>query len=181
VGNRLYRIQKRLSGQPDSNLTWANVFVNSNFPKFQREFLPEFSRQRIVLVANRDVKQSEIAFPVEAFFSVGSDAWLHDLDLIERLKTEIRSRKMTGYLFLFAAGPWANLAVHALWQFQPLNSYIDMGSCLNPFLGLPLDREYLRGGETIHRTCVWETPPFTLRQLGSKLLHGYLKPCFRNR
>ena len=32
------------------NLTWANIFVNSNYPYYQDNFIPEFSNHKVVLL-----------------------------------------------------------------------------------------------------------------------------------
>ena len=48
------------------------------------------------------------------------------------------------HLFLFSAGSLSNLLCHELYSTYPSNTYIDIGSSLNPFMGFPLDRRYLR-------------------------------------
>ena len=48
------------SGQ--KTLTWANVFVNSNYPYFKENFIPEFKNHDVVLVAREDARFEDLPF-----------------------------------------------------------------------------------------------------------------------
>jgi DNA repair photolyase len=42
-----------------------------------------------------------------------------------------------------------------LWNINKKNTYIDIGSILDPYLQLKLTRGYLRGAETVKKICTW--------------------------
>ena len=46
-------------------LTWANIFVNSNYPYFTENFIPEFDNHEVVLFAREDATIQNLPFKVE--------------------------------------------------------------------------------------------------------------------
>ena len=86
---------------PESQLTWANLFVNSNYSFFKENFIPEFKNHNIVLVANKNAKIDNLPFKVETHIAVGNTAWKENFDLVRVLPSTIGTDK----LVLFCAGP----------------------------------------------------------------------------
>jgi hypothetical protein len=145
------------SGQPQSHLTWACIFVNSNYRAFLDEFLPLFREQRVILVAHSKADPGRLPFHVHSFFGVGRNAWLSDYALADQLAARMRDGEYPGgCIFLIAAGPFANILVHKLHCTNPRNTYIDIGSTLDVLLGLGATRRYLRNPKTALRVCIWE-------------------------
>jgi len=134
----------------ENHLTWANLFVNGNYPKFREEFIPEFSNHDIILVANRNANITNLPFKVEEFIPIGGVAWKDNFDLVESLPR----KDYSGKLFLFCAGPLGNMLAAKMWKHNKNNIYMDIGSTLNPWL-VGYNRGYLRGSSTINKICVW--------------------------
>lgn len=142
---------KQFSRQDTEHLTFANMFVNSNYAFFQEHFIPEFANHKIHLVANEKSKIENLPFDVEQFYPVGFSAWVNNIDLVE----EIISQNHQDKLFLFCAGPLGNILAHRLWDANKQNTYLDIGSTLNPWLeSAGFTRGYF-SGPNYHKTCVW--------------------------
>ena len=140
------------SGQEESNLTFANIFVNSNYSFYKENMIPEYSNWKVNLIANEKCKLDSLPFKVERFFPIGVNAWYGNLDLIERLQ----NLNTEGELYLFCAGPFGNILAHQLWKHNQKNTYLDIGSTLNPWLGFEgFQRGYLYGSEDCNKVCVW--------------------------
>lgn len=135
---------------PEEQLTWANIFVNKNYPRFRSELLPLFSSYEIIMVGNDKTRVSDLPFEVEKFYPIGVGKWMQHLELVDVLK----KRRDSGKLYLFAAGVLANILVHQLWESNPKNIYLDIGSTLNEW-SVGKDRKYLQGRKTLSRHCVW--------------------------
>lgn len=144
------------SEQPEDQLTWANIFVNNNYLNFQENFIPELGNHKTVLIANKKAKLDKLPFKPAKQFFVGSNAWKDDYTLIERIKNYIHQEKIRNYVFLIAAGPLANILVYQLHMFEKNNIYLDIGSTLDPYLGLGRHRGYLRGANTLKKVCIWK-------------------------
>jgi hypothetical protein len=157
VGKDKFEYMKKLSGQPEENLTWANIFVNSNYPHFLSEFLPALKGKKICLIANaKGINNTHnLPFDVEKYFPVGVDAWVNNSSLIQYIQQMIGDFNMNNYVFLIAAGPFANILTYELWKYNKNNSYIDIGSTLDKILGLTVTRGYLQGAATLNKTCIW--------------------------
>jgi hypothetical protein len=155
VGDDKYQNMKITSGQKEENLTWANIFVNSNFELFNKQMIPALKERRVYLIAHEASDTTNLPFEVEKFYKVKADAWLHNIDLIDELKYEITESELEDIIFLISAGPFANILVQQLNEHNKNNTYIDLGSVLDRQLGLPATRGYLKGSPTLNKTCIW--------------------------
>lgn len=52
VGEENFQWQLDFHGKYDENFTWANLLVNSNYPRFIREMYPLFNNYKTVFVCN---------------------------------------------------------------------------------------------------------------------------------
>lgn len=130
-------------------LTWANIFVNSNYPYFKDNFIPEFGNNDIVLFAREDARVNDLPFKAE-HIPITSEAFIDNFDMVENFPIEEYKDKV----FLFCAGPLGNMLAAKFWEKNKENTYLDIGSTLNPYL-TETNRGYLRGGDTKLKTCIW--------------------------
>jgi len=156
-GQNQYKYMKKKSQQDEGHLTWANLFVNANYRRFVNEFIPEMRNHDVVMVVNNQADTSLLPFDVEKTYKVGPDAWNKDYDVIDQIKDDhLGSRDK---VFLFAAGPLANILTYELWfHMNKNNTYIDIGSTLDVQMGMKPTRGYQPGYPTskyTHRVCVW--------------------------
>jgi hypothetical protein len=140
------------SGQPDSQLTFANVFVNSNYKEFINNFIPIFRERRILLVANERSNIHNLPFSGK-FIGVGYNAWVNNLNVIETIK----SMNLKDHIILTACGPLGKILVHQLWVHDKSNTYLDIGSTLHPWLGSDLNIRGYYQTNSFHSklTCTW--------------------------
>lgn len=156
VGKRSARHFKRLCGSEESQLTWANIFVNSNYRIFEDKIVPLLWKLKTRIYANiNSCRTDMVSDSVEIYPIINRDAWLTNLSLIDEIKKEISESNLTDTVFLFAAGPFANILVYELWKFNKQNTYIDVGSVFDKYLGLKLTRDYQFGGQDSKKVCVW--------------------------
>jgi hypothetical protein len=155
VGQEKYEYMKEKSGQDEEHLTWANIFVNSNYVKTVTELIPELNNHVVNLVVNKNSKIDGLPFKSNRTWYVGTDAWYENYNIIYDIINYINHNNVENELFLFAAGPLANILTYELWNINKKNTYIDIGSILDPYLQLKITRGYLRGSETVKRVCVW--------------------------
>jgi hypothetical protein len=144
---------REFSGQQEGNMTFANIFVNANYQAYKDTFLREYAGRDIHLVANEKSKIENLPFKVEKFYPVQKNAWVNNYQLIN----EINEKCHSGKLFLFCAGPFGNLLSHQLFDCNKNNTYIDIGSTLNPWLQSEgFARDYYSGGSAFSgRICTW--------------------------
>lgn len=151
VGNDDTKWMRSNVGVKPENLTWANIFVNGNYNFFVNNFIPEFKNHDVILVANADVKISNLSFEVEEHIPIGNTAFIENFDLVETLPFTKNKNK----LYLFCAGPLGNMLAAKMWKYNKNNTYLDIGSTLNTQLIGLMNRGYLRGADTLNKTCIW--------------------------
>jgi hypothetical protein len=134
------------------NLTWSNLFLNGNYHKFINEFVPELKNKKIVYILNENANLSGLPFNVVKDFRVGENCIINNYGLIDVIKTWITDNDIFNYVFLFSASTLSNFMIHQLFDFNDKNTYIDIGTTLNPYLGMKGTRGYHNGNNKI---CVW--------------------------
>jgi hypothetical protein len=158
VGMERFLWAKRESGQPETQLTWATLLVNSNYQYFIDYIVPVFAQYRIVMVCHLSAVLNRLPFDVAQDFRVGFNAWQADYHLAGQLADQIARENIQGALFLLCAGPFANILAHKLHARAAGNTYLDIGSTLDPFLFGPRGRtrRYLRGESCrLDEVCIW--------------------------
>jgi hypothetical protein len=140
------------SGQDEDHMTFANVFVNTNYGIYKKLFFEQYKNYDIHLIANKNSKIENLPFKIEKFYPIGFSAWINDYHLIE----QILNANLKNKLFLFCCGPFGNILAHQLLLNNKENIYLDIGSTLNPWLQSEgFKRDYYCGGYFSNRTCIW--------------------------
>jgi hypothetical protein len=160
VGKEAFDWQIDLHGGDDESLSWANLWVNGNYPQFVFQTLPIFYSKNVVMVCNENANLNKLPFIVKDF-RVGYNAMINDYGKIEDIKSWIRDNNIKNHLFLFSASTFSNLAIYELFKEFPENSYVDIGTCLTPMMDMPIERDYLKrfwlyvGGGDLQKMCIW--------------------------
>jgi len=160
VGKEQFDWQVDLAGGDDETLTWANLWVNGNYPLFITHILPIFYSRDCVFVGHEDANLDRLPFFVKDF-RVGYNAMINDYGKIEEIAEWIRENNIENHVFLFSASSFTNLAVYQLFREFPNNTYIDIGTCLTPMMDMPTHRGYLQAfwtykiNDDIKKICIW--------------------------
>jgi hypothetical protein len=132
----------------EENLTWANLLINANYPAFIEKMIPKMQQYPVVYVCNTAANLKK--FPLKNLvkdFRVGSNCHLNNIGTLDEMRSWMRETNPKGHLFLFSAASLSNLLIHKLYSEFPENTYMDIGSTLNPMLdmtGWVGSRGYLR-------------------------------------
>jgi hypothetical protein len=160
VGKENFDWQVDLHGGDDESLTWANLWVNGNYPLFIQHVLPLLYNKECVFIGHEKANLNKLPFFVKDF-RVGYNAFINNYDTIDEIRNWIKENNIQNHLFLFSASTFTNLAVYELFRDYPNNSYIDIGTCLTPMMDMPTERDYLQrfwgyvGGGDLNKICVW--------------------------
>jgi hypothetical protein len=160
VGKEAFDWQVDLAGGDDESLTWANLWVNGNYPIFITHILPIFYSRDCVFIGHEDANLNRLPFFVKDF-RVGYNAMINDYGKIENIKEWIRTNNVKNHVFLFSASTFTNLAIVELFRDYPDNTYVDIGTCLTPMMDMPTHRGYLqsfwnyRNTQDIQKICIW--------------------------
>jgi hypothetical protein len=133
-----------LYGNPDENLTSANLLVNSNYPLFINQFIPELKKKKVVFVCSENANLQDTRFNIVKDFRVGQNCIVNDHHLLEEIKGWISENKISDHVFLFSASSLSEILIYELYKDNEKNTYIDVGTTLHPYIGLDVRRDYLK-------------------------------------
>lgn len=153
VGDANFKAMRDKTKLSADKLTWANIFVNSNYPIFRELVVPTFSLYDVTLVSPGSI--DNLPFKVDTHYKIGPDAWIHNSDVLEKLANKLEKESDKHHLVLICAGPYANILSYKLFSRFPTNTIIDLGSVFNIELGIGANRGYLQGSYDLRKTCVW--------------------------
>ncbi|MFK7859636.1 MAG: hypothetical protein AB8B64_12480 [Granulosicoccus sp.] len=150
---------KKASGQPESQLTWANIFVNANYHPFLEQTTPLFTNRKIAMVCHERADLNGLPFTVEKRFSTGGNSWINDHQRVYQELHDTFSSLEQGdkdsWVVLFCAGVLSNILVKEMTIRHPGHTYIDLGSVYDSKMNLGKTRKYLKGSKNLKKVCVW--------------------------
>ena len=151
-----------LHGGDDDSLTWSNLWINSNYPQFIERVVPEIIKQEVIFVCNEHADLTDTGFNVIRDYRCGSNCIVNDLGLADKIVSDVLAYDIKNKIFLFAASSLSNILIHKLWMTSKENTYIDIGTSLNHYIKMSMDRDYLKGYWLDKRafgfgakTCIW--------------------------
>jgi hypothetical protein len=137
AGRGSFQFQLDLYGQgDDEHLSYSNVFINNNYPKFIERILPLLSKKEIVFIANESATFDQLPLNVIKHFKVGTNCIINDYALVKEIKDWINENNIKNKVFLFSASTLSNYIIHECFKDFDENTYMDIGTCLSPWLGL---------------------------------------------
>ena len=139
-----------------SNLIYATLFVNANHEEVQRTLPQILKKKNVVFVGNANANVERLPFRVSKHFKVGSNAWLHDCEIIQDLKEYISNFEGKGLVFLFACGPLSNYLITEIWKENQEHFLLDIGSAFDVDLYNRPTRGFHSGKGGYGKFCEWD-------------------------
>jgi len=138
-----YNFLKERIKQHPRTLTFVNLWINANYQK-TKEKLAGLKRD-VVLICNTDAANKSFPFPVKMISTFPDDCinfWETHSELYIQYLIETYG-KMENQLFFISCGPVSEIIIHKLYQNNPNNTYIDMGSSLDEYIHGYKTRPYM--------------------------------------
>lgn len=159
-GVETFRDMRNFSKQSDEKLTWANLWVNGNYKYYVQNIIPLFKERPVVLFCNENGKIDNLPFTPYMVFPLKNNAWEYNWNVLDNAKlitSSLKKQGMYNLLYLFCCGPFGNILCHQLTECEPNNTYLDIGSTLNPWLqSAGFERFYYLGDNVFSRMeCSW--------------------------
>jgi hypothetical protein len=138
VGDEDFEWQLDLRGSKDeTKLTFANVLINNNYKRYVTEVVPMFNDRDILFVANERADFSRLPFKrnIRKDFRIGSNCMINDYGKVEEVKSYIEDNNIEDHIILCGAASLSNYITHECFKDNQRNTFLDIGSTLNPLLG----------------------------------------------
>lgn len=144
VGKENFDWMINFHGGDHDNLTFTNLLINANYSRFIEELIPTISDREIIYVVNELADTSKLPFNLKKEFLIGSNCMINNFDTSEKVKNYIADNNITDHIILCSAASLSNFVIYDCYKDNSNNTFLDIGSCLNPLLGLE-GWKYTRG------------------------------------
>tara|TARA_R110002110_G_scaffold203787_3_gene414983 strand:- start:96 stop:893 length:798 start_codon:yes stop_codon:yes gene_type:complete len=148
IGRENFDWMINFHGGDHENLTFANLLINANYSRFVEEIIPVIADRPILYVVNKMADLSLLPFDIKKAFLVGSNCMIDNYDTAEEVTEYIAQENISDHIILCSAASLSNYVIYEGFKNNPNNTFLDIGSCLNPLLGLEgwkYTRGYLTG------------------------------------
>jgi hypothetical protein len=151
-----YKFLRDRIQQTEQNITFADLWINGNYPLFQK-FIHDELQEEIVFIASDDgIGRSMLPLKCKKYVAVPRDC----VNFYEQQRKEIESvldimaSEYTDTLFFISAGPLSEAIIHYLYCKNPNNRYIDVGSAIDEIVHGKKTRPYMIEGTQYHGEIV---------------------------
>ncbi len=145
------------------NITFANIFVNNNYPRFLKNF--ETLKRDAVVISNYRGKNSKIGnLNILKYYSISDDCFNfwdnQSAKLLEEIKKDFQHKN--NLLYVISAGPMSEPLIYELYKNNPNNCYIDFGSAIDKYIHKTITRPYENPhSKYAKRNCIMPEPKTT--------------------
>jgi hypothetical protein len=144
--------------QPESNITFSDLWINSNYLKFKK-FISDLHIPVNLIVNENYLNQKFAPFPVGKIFPIKNNCvYYYENNKHEFIK-QISNFVKDSFdeLFFISAGPLSEIIIHNAYLINPNNKYIDIGSALDEFIHGKITRPYMiTGSKYSMEKVLWE-------------------------
>ena len=166
-----------LQNIPSRNLTFANLWVNSNYQRFISDF-SELNRDAIIIANHRAQGKKIGNLNILKYYSVSDDCvsfWENEAGtLINKVVADFGDQK--NLLFVVSAGPMSGPIIAALFKHNPNNCYLDCGSAIDAFYYEKQTRPYMDPSTVYAQRKCWMHDPANLDT--SQKIHKTIHYCW---
>ena len=128
--------QIKLHDGDHETLTFSNLLINANYSRFIEEMVPLFVDKEIIYVVNKLANITALPFEIKKTFEIGSNCMINNYDTVEKIKEYIAKNNVKDHIVLCSAASLSNFIIYENFKENTNNTFLDIGSCLNPLLGL---------------------------------------------
>lgn len=150
VGSENFKWMIDFHGGDHENLTFANLLINANYSKFVETIIPILKEREVIYIVNRLANTDLLPFKLSKKFEIGSNCMVEDYDVSQKVLSYIKENEVKDAIILCSAASLSNFIIYDCFKDNPNNTFLDIGSCLNPLLNLE-GWKYTRG----YLTAYW--------------------------
>lgn len=142
------------------NVTFANIFVNINYPDFLMAF-EGLKREAVVIANHRGVNQRIANLCVKKYYPISDDCVNYFETEFPKLMNSIKDENgnVRDMLYVISAGPLAEPIIYELYNNNPNNCYIDFGSSIDKYIHRKDTRPYTDPNSTYGMRNCWMYAP----------------------
>ena len=152
-----FNLTKKLTCCSDKNLTFASIFMESNYPYLMDEIFPLFKNFEVITFLTEKADISKLDLNIIKNFPMKNTAFINNMNELEIYENYVRDNDIRNCLILVGAGPFSNIIIQKLYSVQPENIYLNIGSSFDYILGLGETRGFFtKDSPTRNKIHYWK-------------------------
>jgi hypothetical protein len=100
------------------------------------DLIPVIANREIIYVVNEMADLSLLPFDIKKEFLIGSNCMIDNYETATAVRDYIASENIKDHVVLCSAASLSNYVIYEGFKANQDNTFLDIGSCLNPLLGL---------------------------------------------
>jgi hypothetical protein len=126
-----WRLPSDVDKYPDQDWVDADVFHKASMDNRLSSLIETLQTRRVVYIGNKDLKGLPF---IDEFIEIPqNNVWLIREEVLEKIKGTIDSH--VSKVYCFSAGMATNVFIDILWKYNRTQTYIDVGSVFDPYVG----------------------------------------------
>ncbi len=127
----------------NSNITFANLWINSNYQKMFNFY--NTLDKSVYLICNHRANKQKFPFKVNEIFPFPDDCISYWNQYGDEYITDLLEyiNQLENQTFFISAGPVSEILIHKMYNSNPNNQYIDVGSSIDEFTHGRKTRPYM--------------------------------------
>jgi hypothetical protein len=129
--------------QTTDNITFVNLWINANYGKMKTNY--SHLKRDVIVLCNHKAKKENFPFNVTDITPFPDDCinfWENNseefiTDILEKYGSE------KDKLFFISCGPVSEIIIHRLYENNPNNTYVDVGSSIDEFVHGKITRPFM--------------------------------------
>lgn len=137
-----YQYLKENIKQTEDKLTFANLWINGNYLSMKLKLC--INKREVILICNEEAKIENFPFNVTEIIPFPNDCinfW--ETNSVEFLDKINKFKDLNNQLFFISCGPISEIIIHKLYENNPNNTYVDVGSSIDEYVHGKLTRPYM--------------------------------------
>lgn len=143
-----YKFLRDRIQQPEENITFADLWINGNYPLFKKFIFEELNEDLILIASENGYGRDLSPLKCKLYVSVPNDC----VNVYEKDSAEINkildnlADQHSNTLFFVSAGPMSEAIIHRMYSKNLNNRYIDVGSSIDEIVHGKKTRPYMVEG-----------------------------------
>lgn len=137
-----YQYLKENIKQTEDKLTFVNLWINANYLSMKRKLCA--NKREVILICNEEAKIENFPFNVTEIIPFPNDCinfWENNsVEFLDKLNN---FKDLNNQLIFISCGPISEIIIHKLYENNPNNTYVDVGSSIDEYVHGKLTRPYM--------------------------------------
>jgi hypothetical protein len=138
-----YNFLRKRINHNEKNITFVNLWINANYQKTKSK-MSSLNRE-VILICNENANPKNFPFKVKEIVPFPNNCISYWEENSSKFINGLldKTKNLSNQLFFISCGPVSEIIIHELYNSNPNNSYVDVGSSIDEYVHNKITRPYM--------------------------------------